>query len=99
MVENFSPGTIDKMGLGYETLRACNPRIILCSISGFGQHGPRRDWRAYDPIIQAASGINSVTGFAGPSPGALRGCNQRYHGSAVRPDRDFVRAPVARKNG
>ena len=62
VVENFSPGTIDKMGLDYETLRACNPRIILCSISGFGQHGPRRDWRAYDPIIQAASGINSVTG-------------------------------------
>ena len=68
VVENFSPGTIDKMGLGYATLRACNPRAILCSISGFGQHGPRRDWRAYDPIVQAASGINSVTGFADHPP-------------------------------
>ena len=63
VVENFSPGTIDKMGLGYETLKECNPRIILCSISGFGQEGPRRDWRAYDPIVQAASGISTVTGF------------------------------------
>ena len=68
VVENFSPGTIDKMGLDYETLHACNPRIILCSISGFGQNGPRRNWRAYDPIIQAASGINSVTGFSDHPP-------------------------------
>ncbi len=68
VVENFSPGTIDKMGLDYATLQTCNPRIILCSISGFGQNGPRRNWRAYDPIIQAASGINSVTGFSDHPP-------------------------------
>lgn len=68
VVENFSPGTIDRMGLGYATLQECNPRIILCSISGFGQNGPRRDWRAYDPIIQAASGISSVTGFPDHPP-------------------------------
>ena len=68
VVENFSPGTIDKMGLDYATLHACNPRIVLCSISGFGQNGPRRNWRAYDPIIQAASGINSVTGFSDHPP-------------------------------
>ena len=68
VVENCSPGTLDKMGLGYATLRETNPRLVLCSISGFGQHGPRRDWRAYDPIIQAASGINSVTGFADHPP-------------------------------
>lgn len=68
VVENYSPGTLDKMGLGYATLRAANPRIVLCSISGFGQHGPRRDWRAYDPIVQAASGISSVTGFADHPP-------------------------------
>ena len=68
VVENFSPGTIDKMGLSCATLQEWNPRIILCSISGFGQEGPRRDWRAYDPIIQAASGINSVTGFPDHPP-------------------------------
>ena len=68
VVENFSPGTIGKMGLGFPILQACNPRIILCSISGFGQHGPRRDWRAYDPIIQAMSGINSVTGYPDRPP-------------------------------
>jgi len=68
VVENFSPGTIGKMELGFPVLQACNPRIILCSISGFGQHGPRREWRAYDPIIQAMSGINSVTGYPDRPP-------------------------------
>jgi len=68
VVENFSPGTLERMGLGFPVLQACNPRLILCSISGFGQYGPRRDWRAYDPIIQAASGITSVTGYADRPP-------------------------------
>lgn len=68
IVENYSPGTMDKMGLDFPTLQAINPRIILCSISGFGQTGPYSEWRAYDPIIQAMSGINSVTGFPDRQP-------------------------------
>ena len=68
IVENYSPGTLDKMGLSFATLQAINPRIILCSISGFGQTGPYSEWRAYDPIIQAMSGINSVTGFPDRQP-------------------------------
>ena len=68
VVENFAAGTMDRMELGFPVLQARNPRLILCSISGFGQHGPRRAWRAYDPIIQAVSGITSVTGYPDRDP-------------------------------
>jgi formyl-CoA transferase len=68
IVENFAPGTLERMGFGFPILQARNPRLILCSISGFGQRGPRREWRAYDPIIQAASGITSVTGYPDRPP-------------------------------
>jgi CoA:oxalate CoA-transferase len=63
VVQNFSPGTMEKLGLGYDRLRESNPEIIYCAMSGFGQTGPYKDRLAYDPIIQAASGIMSVTGF------------------------------------
>jgi crotonobetainyl-CoA:carnitine CoA-transferase CaiB-like acyl-CoA transferase len=56
------------MGFGFPVLQAHNSRLILCSISGFGQRGPHREWRAYDPIIQAASGITSVTGYPDRPP-------------------------------
>jgi formyl-CoA transferase len=63
VVENYAAGTMERMGFSYSVLQQRNPRLILCSISGFGQSGPRRGWRAYDPIIQAAAGIVSVTGY------------------------------------
>ena len=68
LVENFAAGTLERMGFGFPVLQECNPRLILCSISGFGQSGPRRAWRAYDPIIQAAAGVVSVTGYADRPP-------------------------------
>lgn len=68
VVENYSPGVMDEMGASYTTLRELNPRLILCSISGFGQTGPLRDWRAYDPVIQSMSGLASVTGYADKPP-------------------------------
>ena len=68
LVENFAPGTLEAMGLGFPTLQGWNPRLVLCSISGFGQDGPRRDWRAYDPIVQAMSGIVAQTGEADGPP-------------------------------
>jgi len=68
VVENFLPGTLEQMGLGFPVLQAANPRLILCSISGFGQHGPYRDWRAFDPVVQAMSGISSVTGYPDRPP-------------------------------
>lgn len=60
LVENFRPGAIERLGLGYETAAALNPKLVFCSISGFGQDGPYASARVYDPIIQAASGLAST---------------------------------------
>jgi CoA:oxalate CoA-transferase len=68
LVENFRPGVMDKLGLGYETLRQTNPGLVYCAISGFGQTGPLRDNPAYDQIIQGLSGIMSVTGDRDSAP-------------------------------
>ncbi len=62
VLENFRPGTMATMGFGYEQLKAINPRIILVSVSGFGQDGPYRDRPAFDPLGQAMSGLMSLTG-------------------------------------
>lgn len=62
VVENFKPGTIERMGLGYEALSKRNPRLIFCSISGFGQTGPLRDRGGFDLMTQAMSGLMSVCG-------------------------------------
>ena len=62
VVENFAPGVGNRLGIDYRTLSALNPQLIYCSISGFGQTGPYRDKKAYDPILQAMSGLMSVTG-------------------------------------
>ena len=62
LVENFKPGTAHRIGLGYETMKKINPKLIYCSISGFGQTGPYAQRPAIDPIIQAVSGVMSVTG-------------------------------------
>ena len=71
VVENFRPGVATRLGLDYETLARRNPRLVYLSISGFGQDGPHAGWAAYDLIIQAMSGIMSVTGRAEGPPTAL----------------------------
>ncbi|WP_404817547.1 CaiB/BaiF CoA transferase family protein [Salipiger bermudensis] len=68
LVENFRPGVMDRLGLGYETLKAENPALIYCAISGFGQDGPWAHRPAYDQIIQGASGVMSVTGDTTSAP-------------------------------
>ncbi|KGJ06812.1 Crotonobetainyl-CoA:carnitine CoA-transferase CaiB [Paracoccus halophilus] len=68
VVENFRPGVAARLGLGAETLRAANPRLIYCSISGFGQQGPFRDLPAYDLVVQAMSGLMAATGEEGGAP-------------------------------
>lgn len=60
VVENFRPGVMEKLGLGYDTLAAANPALVYCSISGFGQTGPMKDWPAYAPIVHALSGFDHV---------------------------------------
>ena len=62
VVENFTPGVSGKLGIGYENLKPESPELIYCSISGFGQYGPYRDKKAYDPIIQGMTGLISITG-------------------------------------
>ncbi len=67
LVENFRPGVMERLGLGYETLRETNPNLIYCAISGFGQDGPMAKQPAYDQIIQGASGVMSITGHGPPT--------------------------------
>jgi len=62
LVENFRPGTLDELGLGYEALRAKHPRLIYTSISGFGHSGPLRERAGYDAVLQGEAGIMSLTG-------------------------------------
>ncbi|MCL7377771.1 CaiB/BaiF CoA-transferase family protein [Streptomyces sp. 35G-GA-8] len=68
LLENFRPGVMERLGLGWKTLRAENPALVYCAISGFGQTGPMRDRPAYDQIIQGLSGMMSVTGTPEATP-------------------------------
>ncbi len=68
VMENFRPGVMDRLGLGYEALAEVNPRLIFCSVSAFGQTGPDRLEAGYDGRIQAMSGIMAMTGHPGGEP-------------------------------
>jgi crotonobetainyl-CoA:carnitine CoA-transferase CaiB-like acyl-CoA transferase len=69
VLENFKPGSLARYGLGYEDLKLVNQKLIYCSLSGFGQTGPRRDQAAYDFMIQAMGGLMSITGQRDDKPG------------------------------
>ena len=71
LVENFRPGVMDRLGLGATAMQAENPRLIVASITGFGQNGPFSDWPAFDLVIQAMSGLMSVTGERDGKPTAV----------------------------
>src|SRR4051794_25285514 len=73
IVENFRPGTMDRLGLSYEAVAAKYPRVIYCSISGFGQTGPRRAEPGYDAVMQGEAGVVSITRGAGGPPPPPRG--------------------------
>jgi crotonobetainyl-CoA:carnitine CoA-transferase CaiB-like acyl-CoA transferase len=68
VVENFRPGVMQRLGLSYDVLKACNPALVYCAITGFGQDGPLRDAPAYDQIIQGLSGMMSITGDEATAP-------------------------------
>ncbi|MBN1829954.1 MAG: CoA transferase, partial [Deltaproteobacteria bacterium] len=68
VIENFTPGVVGRLGVDYEAMKHVNPRLVYCSVSGFGQTGPYRTKRAYDPVIQALGGVMSVTGVKNGEP-------------------------------
>ncbi len=68
LMENFRPGTMEKLGIGYETLKKINPKLIYASTSGFGQTGPDSKKPAYDMLVQAMSGMMSITGWQDKPP-------------------------------
>lgn len=71
LLENFRPGVIARLGLGYEAVRELNPEIVFCSVSGYGQDGPQRDWPAIDNIVQATSGMMMLSGEEGDPPSRI----------------------------
>ena len=68
VTENYRPGVMERLGIGYEALSAINSGLIYCAVSGFGQNGPERNTPSYDGRIQAVSGIMSITGHEGTGP-------------------------------
>jgi crotonobetainyl-CoA:carnitine CoA-transferase CaiB-like acyl-CoA transferase len=68
LIENYRPGALDALGLGYAELSALKPELIYCSVSAFGSTGPKREFTAYDGVIQAYSGMMAMTGEAGSPP-------------------------------
>lgn len=68
LVENFRPGVMERLGVGYNTLKEANPQLVYCAISGFGQDGPWVHRPAYDQIIQGAAGVMSITGDDNSAP-------------------------------
>jgi crotonobetainyl-CoA:carnitine CoA-transferase CaiB-like acyl-CoA transferase len=68
LIENFRTGTMESFGLGYDTLSAINPRLVYCSVSAFGRSGPRKDAAGYEALMQAFSGIMSITGEPDGAP-------------------------------
>jgi crotonobetainyl-CoA:carnitine CoA-transferase CaiB-like acyl-CoA transferase len=68
VLENFRPGTMERLGFGYEGLAAENPRLVYCSISGFGESGPEASRPGYDLIVQGESGVMDLTGFPDGPP-------------------------------
>jgi crotonobetainyl-CoA:carnitine CoA-transferase CaiB-like acyl-CoA transferase len=68
LIENFRTGTMESFGLGYDTLSAINPRLVYCSVSAFGRTGPRADGAGYEALMQAFSGIMSITGEPDGAP-------------------------------
>jgi formyl-CoA transferase len=68
LLENFGPGAMDRLGLGWDVLRDINPRLIYATIKGFGSYGPHAHFKSYEPVAQAMGGAMSVTGFPGNPP-------------------------------
>lgn len=83
VMENYRPGVADRLGVGYEKLREVNPRIIYCSVSGYGQTGPYSQKPAFDPLLQAIGGVMAGQGGPGNPPVFLRIAVSDYYAAAL----------------
>lgn len=83
LIESFRPGTMDKLGLGYEHLSAANPRLVYASLSGYGSDGPYRDRPGQDVLIQALSGLAMATGRADAPPTPVGACVVDQHAAVL----------------
>jgi crotonobetainyl-CoA:carnitine CoA-transferase CaiB-like acyl-CoA transferase len=83
VMENYRPGVADRLGVGYERLREVNPRIIYCSVSGYGQTGPYSQKPAFDPLLQAIGGVMAGQGGPGNPPVFLRIAVSDYYAAAL----------------
>ncbi|MDE3074190.1 MAG: CoA transferase [Chloroflexota bacterium] len=98
LIENFRPRSAERLGLSYEVLAERNPRLVYCSITGFGRHGPYRERAAVDPIIQAMSGLMSLTGEDEREPVRLGSAVGDLYG-ALMAVQGILGALVARERG
>ena len=98
LIENYRPGVMDRLGLGYEILSAINPRLIYCAISGYGMTGPLRDRPSFDIVLQAMSGALSVNGEPGATADETRDSAGRSGGRDQRPDRHIGGAARAQRH-
>ena len=83
LIESFRPGTMEKLGLGYESLAEANPRLVYASLSGYGSDGPYRDRPGQDVLVQAMSGLAMATGAAGAAPTPVGACVVDQHAAVL----------------
>ena len=77
LIENFRPGVLEKLGLGWDVLHALNPKLVMVRLSGFGQTGPMKDQPGFGAVGESMGGLRYITGFRGPPSGAHRDFHRR----------------------